>query len=189
MKLINQFKEFLNDVVNLNDTRINLLDDSVEAIKKFIRDSDWTPKLIEFVEHGSWAHGTIIKPLEGRPFDADLVVFVELVDGWGAKDYVDELGKVFRASGTYEDKIRVWDYCVTVEYAQERKIDIAPCVVGRAAPDSLEVCNRKSNTFEDTNPKEYTRWVKAKNAVIGNHGLPSQRISFAAFDIIYIMRN
>ena len=76
MKNSSFFDAFLADVVNLNDTRIDQLDNSFEAIKKFIRGSDYSPKLVSFYKHGSWAHRTIIRPLEGNPFDADVIMFV-----------------------------------------------------------------------------------------------------------------
>ncbi len=65
---------------------------------------------------------------------------VDPVEGWTAADYVEELGRVFAASGTYADKTKVWDYCVTITYAGDRRIDLAPCVVGRQWEGSIEVC-------------------------------------------------
>ena len=115
MKHVAQFKDFLDDVVNLNDTRINQLDASVEAIKRFIRASDWKPKLCEFAEHGSWAHETIIRPVEGKAFDADLIAYVEPVESWEPKQYVNELARIFRESGVYADKLHVYSHCVTIE--------------------------------------------------------------------------
>jgi Second Messenger Oligonucleotide or Dinucleotide Synthetase domain/Adenylyl/Guanylyl and SMODS C-terminal sensor domain len=170
MKLVASFTDFLKDTVNLNQTRIDLLDDSVEAIKRFIWDSDWQPKLIEFAEHGSWAHKTIIRPVDGNPFDADLLAYVEPVDGWEAKQYVDGLAKIFQASGIYKDKLRVYAHCVTIEYSSVRKIDIAPCVMGRVGDASVEVCNKFENSFQASNPEGYTEWIAKKNSITGNHG-------------------
>ncbi len=171
MKHIAQFSDFLDEVVNLNSTRIDQLDSSVEAIKRFIRDSTWAPKLVEFAAHGSWAHQTIIKPVEGNAFDADLVAYVEPVEGWESKQYVNELAAVFRSSNLYKDKLRVYSHCVTIEYAGQRKIDIAPCVVNRQGGESLEVCNRMTNEFQASNPKGYTDWIKERNRLVGNHSL------------------
>lgn len=89
MKLIDQFNAFLDNEVNLNKTRVDLLASSVESVKAAIKASSWGPKTLYFAGHGSWAHGTIIKPSSGGEFDADLLVFVDPVDGWEAKDYVN----------------------------------------------------------------------------------------------------
>lgn len=114
MKLVEDFKNFLEDTVNLNQTRIGLLDQRVDAIKNFIRTSDWGPRVSTFIEQGSWAHDTIIRPVDGGEFDADLLVRVHPVDGWSAAQYVKELGRIFRVSGRYADKTVVYDYCVTI---------------------------------------------------------------------------
>lgn len=171
MKLIEQFKTFLSSVVNLNDTRVSQLDDSVVALKNAITASTWGPKIIDFDTHGSWAHGTIIKPQAGDEFDADLLVLVEPVEGWEAKDYVNKLGAVFDGHSTYKDKVHRYSYCVTIEYAGDRRIDIAPCVKGRVWSDTYEVCNRTNNEFEITAALDYTDWVVGKNGIAGGNDL------------------
>jgi hypothetical protein len=169
MKLVDDFKSFMKDTVNLNQNRIDLLDQRVEVIKQFIRDSDWEPTISTFIEQGSWAHDTIIRPVDGGEFDADLLVRVRAVDGWSAAQYVKELGRIFRDSGRYGDKTVVYDYCVTITYADDCKIDIAPLVMDREYQGTLEVCNRRSDEFEESQPIEYTRWIREKNGYSGNN--------------------
>jgi len=149
--------------------RIALLEDSVGAIQRFLNQSEWEPVIDRYEEQGSWAHDTIIKPVDGGEFDADLLVLVQAVDGWEAKDYVESLRQVFADSSTYEDKVKAWDYCITITYAGERKIDVAPCVVGRQSADVLEVCNRKVNQFERSEPIAYTDWLIRQNALSGGN--------------------
>ena len=72
MKLLEHFRTFLKDTVNLNTTRVQNLEKSIDSIESFIEESTWEPDIIGFEAHGSWAHKTIIKPLDERPFDADL---------------------------------------------------------------------------------------------------------------------
>lgn len=171
MKLVNQFKTFLSGEVNLNDTRVSQLGASVEAVQKAIKASSWGPKIIDFDAHGSWAHGTIIKPQTGGEFDADMLVIVEPVEGWEAKDYVNKLGIFFDGHSTYEDKVHRYSHCVTIEYEGERRIDIAPCVKGRLWANTYEVCNRSINVFETTAALEYTDWVVSRNGVAGGNDL------------------
>lgn len=171
MKLVDQFKIFLSAEVNLNDTRVNQLGASVEAVQKAIKASSWEPKILDFEAHGSWAHGTIIKPLTGGEFDADLLVIVEPVEGWEAKDYVNKLGAFFDVHSTYKDKVHRYSHCVTIEYAGERRIDIAPCVKGRMWSNTYEVCNRTTNEFETTAALDYTDWVVGRNGVSGGNDL------------------
>lgn len=171
MKLVDQFKTFLSGEVNLNDTRVSQLDASVEAVQNAIKASSWGPKILDFDAHGSWAHGTIIKPLTGGEFDADLLVIVEPVEGWEAKDYINKLGTFFDGHSTYKDKVHRYSHCVTIEYAGERRIDIAPCVKGRLWSNTYEVCNRITNAFETTAALNYTDWVIGRNGVAGGNDL------------------
>lgn len=171
MKLHNHFRTFLQEYVNLNDTRLRQLAASVGAVQSAVRDLDWDPDIIEFREQGSWAHETIIKPQTDKPFDADLLVMVKAVSGWSAKDYVNKLATELANHPTYKDKVRRFSHCATIEYAGERKIDIAPCVVDRLYPGTYEVCNRVSDEFEQSSPVAYTEWVKTKNAVAGGNDL------------------
>lgn len=171
MKLVDHFRDFLADTVNINDTRLELLESSVEAIKNFIRASEWEPSLKYFTEQGSWAHRTIIKPVEGKAFDADLLVMIDHVDGWDARKYLTTLRAVFAASGIYGDKVTRYSHCVTIEYAGERRIDVAPCVVGRAWAGSEEVCNHTTNEFECSAPDSYTTWIRERNAWTGGNAL------------------
>lgn len=169
MKLISDFKDFLSDTVNLNQTRLTLLDDRAETIKSFLRASDWEPTISTFIEQGSWAHDTIIRPVDGGEFDADLLVRVRPVDGWSAAQYVKELGRVFLESGRYSDKTVVYDYCVTITYADDCKIDIAPLVMDREYQGTLEVCDKRNDKFDESQPIEYTRWIREKNGYSGNN--------------------
>uniref|UniRef100_UPI0018DF722C SMODS domain-containing nucleotidyltransferase n=1 Tax=Roseomonas rosulenta TaxID=2748667 RepID=UPI0018DF722C len=116
-----------------------------------------------------WEHGTIIKPVDGDEFDADLLVFVDPVENWTAAEYVKQLGAAFAASGVYKDKYKTWDYCVTITYCGERKIDLAPCVMGRLRSNHLEVCNRTTDSFEQSEPVEFTQWPKRQNGYSGSN--------------------
>ena len=60
---------------------------------------------------------------------------------------------------------------MTIEYAGERRIDVAPCVVGRAWAGSQEVCNYTTNEFERSAPDSYTTWIRERNAWTGGHAL------------------
>ena len=162
MKHVELFNKFLKDVVNINETRLTQLENSTEAIKHTIGNSGWKPKIKKWMAQGSWAHKTIIKPVDAGEFDADLLVFIDPVDGWNAATYLDDLYKVFSDHGVYKDKARCWSHCVTITYANECRIDVAPCLVNRLGTRN-EVCNRISNQFEMTDPENYTNWLIETN--------------------------
>lgn len=169
MKLVPLFNDFLKDEVNLNQTRIDNLETSIDAIEAYIENSDWSDIIVDWFPQGSWAHKTIIRPVDKGEFDADLLVYVSPVDGWEAKDYINDLYARFQESDTYSSMVKRWSHCVTVTYANDKKIDVAPCVVGRTIGGMLEVCDRDANQFERTEPEQYTNWLLERNQWTGSN--------------------
>ncbi|MBD2746750.1 nucleotidyltransferase [Microvirga sp. BT688] len=169
MKHVDLFNDFLKDVVNLNSTRVAQLETSIQAIKDVLEASDWVPEIDSWMPQGSWAHRTIIKPIDSGEFDADLLVFVHPMEEWSASKYIDELYNIFKTHGTYKDKVRRWSHCITITYANERKIDVAPCLINRDGYQRLEVCNRDCDSFELSEPRQYTEWLTEKNSYSGNN--------------------
>jgi Second Messenger Oligonucleotide or Dinucleotide Synthetase domain len=62
----------------------------------------------------------------------------------------------------YRDIVNRSSHCVTISYANDKKIDVAPCLTNRT--NALEVCNRTTDQFEQTEPKRYTEWLVEKNS-------------------------
>lgn len=171
MKCVHEMSQFLTDVVNLNQTRIDTLESRVATIQTFLTNSGWAPKIRGFSPQGSWAHRTIIKPSSGGLFDADLVVFVDPVTGWNATDYVVGLRGVFRGSDRYRDLASMTTRCATLTYAGDFCLDVVPCIVDRRSPSTLEICNRRDNIFELSSPLRYTAWLQERNTWIGSNHL------------------
>lgn len=118
---------------------------------------------------GSWAHQTIIKPVDQGEFDADLIVWVQPVEDWDAAEYIDSLYDAFRSNNTYKDMVKRWSHCVTITYSNDKKIDVAPVLVNRGGIERLEVANRDSNSFERSEPKKYTDWLLRRNSYSGSN--------------------
>lgn len=174
MKLITKFSEFLNDSVNLNQTRIDTLESRTATIKSFLKASAYEPDLLEFSTQGSWAHKTIIKPVkQANEFDADMVVYVDEVEGWDAKDYIEELYSVFRDNGTYKPMISRKSRCVTLDYSGDFHLDVVPITVRRhiLSKDTYRVCNRNTNDFELTDGDGFKDWWKGKDRIVSNNRL------------------
>jgi len=174
MKLITKFSEFLRDSVNLNQTRIDTLESRTATIQGFLKASSYEPDIIEFSTQGSWAHKTIIKPVkEANEFDADMVVYVDEVEGWNAKDYIEELYSVFRSNGTYKPMVRRKSRCVTLDYSGDFHLDVVPITVRSRllSKDTYRVCNRKENDFELTDGDGFKNWWKEKDRIVSNHRL------------------
>jgi len=168
MKLSEHFDSFLEDVVNLNQTRIDRLEGHVKAIQEFLQNSGYGAEIIRFSPQGSWAHKTIIKPLSGKEFDADLVMFVDRDEEWLPKNYVNNLYDIFKGSDRYKDKVSRGTRCVALDYAGDFHLDVVPCIVDGYYGLTFHVCNRNSDEFEPTAPEAYSAWLSERNKWTGN---------------------
>lgn len=162
MKLLAYFSAFLKDAVNLNQTRLNQLDDRVAAIVSALRADQQIGELYQdHVPQGSWAHRTIIKPFNGHEFDADFLLHLQEVDGWSPQDYLREVRAAFKRSSTYKTMVAKKNRCCRIVYAGDCHVDVVPYLV---LADGREVIvNYAANEFEETNPQGFTDWMKEKD--------------------------
>ncbi|RYP87299.1 nucleotidyltransferase [Nocardioides guangzhouensis] len=167
MSRANDFKAFLKDKVNLNQTRLNLLSQRVAAIENFlIGDELFGEYVTELVPQGSFAHGTIIKPVGNKEFDADVLIPMEQVDGWAAKDYVQTLYEAFGRSATYKTMRRRGGRCVTIDYSGDFHVDVVPFVTRSGF---TYVTHRITDEFELAAPDDFTEWLEEKNRITGGN--------------------
>ncbi|NOW94176.1 cyclic GMP-AMP synthase DncV-like nucleotidyltransferase [Mucilaginibacter sp. SG564] len=168
MKLIEYFKNFLDKEVNLNSSRISILDDRTEAITKVLQDSELLEDhFLDVIPQGSYAHKTIIKPVRVTDeFDADVLFYMEEFSDWEACDYVEKLYQLFRDNSTYRDKVGRKTRCVTIDYANDFHIDVVPFLERHG---KKYVTNRRDNTFELTDPEKYTEWLDERNRITKHH--------------------
>lgn len=164
MKLTQYFKAFLEDTVDLNQSRLDLLDERVAAIVSVLEsDSAIGKKILEHVPQGSWAHRTIIRPLNNHEFDADVLVRLEEVPEWTQQQYLREVRAALRASTTYKEKVRKKNRCVRVLYANDCHVDVVPYI--HLADGRQVIVNYAEAKFEDTNPAGYTAWMKERDTL------------------------
>ena len=163
MKLTDEFDAFLRDEVNLNQTRIDRLQQSVDAVTSYLSAHESLADLfLDTIPAGSWAHRSIIRPVdEARSFDADLLLFLREPPTWRAKDYINELSRAFRDSGVYADKTKKKTRCVRTDYAGDFHIDVVPYLERAGARYITNRCEPTEQTgrFELSNPEAFTDWV------------------------------
>lgn len=160
MKFIPQFRDFLRDTVNLNDTRLSQLEDRVGAITRAIKGDELGTRIEDTHKQGSWAHRTIIRPQHGREFDADFLIQLEEQPAWEPREYVNRVREVLDNHSTYAGKVARKARCVRVDYAGDCHVDVVPFVV-RA--DGGQIIYRTDNAFEPTNPTGFTDWYRERN--------------------------
>ena len=162
MELVAYFEQFLKDEVNLNQNRIDKLDQKKISLTNFIKDSDEFKELFKKMDiQGSYAQKTIIKPADtNQEFDADFLLLLKESENWEAKDYINELYNIFKNNGSYENIVSRNKRCVIINYAGDFHIDIVPCIVKNS---EYFICNRVNNEFELDKPIEFKEWFFNKH--------------------------
>lgn len=167
MNHIDYFDNFLSNVVNLSKFRLETLEDQVNAIYNALKaDPDLGPKIIKKIPQGSWAHETIINPVNGREVDADFLLQMRVEPDWAddVQQYSNAVWRVLHNHKTYSGmphgrKCR----CVYVVYANSTHVDIVAYIVltdGRKV-----IVNRDENRFEDTDPEGFTCWMRERDKI------------------------
>jgi hypothetical protein len=169
MKLIDYHKAFLTNTVDLNQTRLDLLESRVESIyAAAAMDDSIGPFVEEYIPQGSWAHRTIIRPLTGHEFDADILLKINERPEWAddKKKYVTETLAAFECSA-YAGKTEKHTRCVRIIYVDDCHVDVVPYV---ELEDGREVIvDTRANEFESSNPKGFADWMKEKDGLTGGH--------------------
>lgn len=168
MKHTDYFKNFLENTVNLPQSKVDLLSARVDSIYNCLKaDPDLKLLIKKKVPQGSWPQRTIIKPVNGNAFDGDFMIqMVEEPDWEGnLKKYGDAIYNVLHETSPYKNmphgrKCR----CVYVNYAENAMhVDVVPFVV--RADGTQWIINRDDNTWESTDTDGFTNWMKQQDGV------------------------
>ncbi len=166
MKHHDYMKKFLDDHVNLNQSRIDTLNGRVKSITDYLRSNFEGYRKVS--TQGSYAHGTIIKPVqENDEFDADILVFIEdsrFNPDYFYEDYVKLICDVLRKNGDYKNLVKLKTRCCTIDYAKDSHIDVVPCIKYR---EQMFICNRDEKKYEKTDGDGYKEWINECNRTVG----------------------
>lgn len=168
MKHIETFEYFLKEVVNLNKTRVEVAEASVETMTKLLKNNAlFGPQFICTAAQGSFRQGTIIRPADPEcDFDVDILFEMKSVEGWTAKDYLQKLAGEFRKYERYKDKVdtRGKTRCVTVDYESDFHVDIVPCI---SRNGGLVIMNKTTDDYEKTDGDGYAEWFEKQTRLTG----------------------
>ena len=160
MKRIEDFNQFLADHVNINQSRLDKLNDHVSAVTTHLSRNLESFEKVE--RQGSYALRTIIKPKENREYDADVLLFMRYQPGKKAAEYINDAYNCLRQHGTYKDMVHRKTRCVMVDYAGDFHLDVVPCV---EVNGQRYICNNKTNQFEITDGNGYRDWFNRKTQI------------------------
>ena len=154
----------LKGEVNLNQRRLDRLETSVGAVNDYLKGNLTGYQKME--KQGSYALGTLIKPVDNDEYDADIQIVMNPNPQWEPKDYVLEINRTLAGNKNYADKLRLKSRCVTVDYAGDFHLDVVPRVTING---NHYVCNRTDNKFEETDGNGYQDWFNEKNRITGGN--------------------
>lgn len=166
MKLTRYFDAFMENTVNINDSRLRDLEERVKTLYGVLKDDDQIGDIVRVkVPQGSWAHKTIIKPIDDNEFDADFLVVMTEQEDWMPRDYINNIYAALRRRATYKDMTKKKDRCVRVVYANDCHIDIVPFV--KLSDGRQVIVNHATDEWEETNPEGFTSWLKQQDDIAG----------------------
>lgn len=158
------FNAFLNGTVNLPQSKLDQLAERVDTIHKALRaDSTFGVWVTGKTKQGSWAHRTIIRPQEGKEYDADVLIHIDENDDWATDkaQYIEQMHWALGRAG-YDDRHRK-TRCVRVQYANDSHIDLVPYVTTWTG--AQRIVNRNTGQWEDTNPEGITSWMSERDDI------------------------
>lgn len=159
MRLRSSFDEFLRAYVNIDQSRLDALQQHVEAIETFVKGHHALgPRFIRTIPQGSWAHRTIIRPQPDQEFDADLLLQLKSDSAWAPAEYLSATVRAFRGSGIYGPKTKLKARCVRIQYAGDHHVDVVPFVVAEGVGNIIN-----KDEFERTDPEAYSKWLKLRD--------------------------
>ena len=170
MKFVRQFREFLKQSVNIDQTRLDQLDEHTNAIEDYLADHDvFDDLVVQTIPQGSWAHQTIIRPQDGKEFDADLLLELSSQSEWEPRDYLSALRRAFRDSDLYKGKVARKNRCVRIVYAGDCHVDVVPFVRDTGDLGIGNIVCWEDDSFEHTAPEVFTAWLDERNQAAGGH--------------------
>lgn len=167
MKLIDYMKYFLENHVDLPDSKLKILNDKVEIIDRFFTSNgNLKDNYKKAIPQGSYGHKTIINPVNANDeFDADILVHFKEVEEWEPKDYINNIYNEFKNNGNYKDIVTRRTRCIVVNYKGDFHLDIVPFI---KTDEGNYIFNRNDNIKEPTNPEEYKKWLSEKDTITGS---------------------
>ncbi|GEM50037.1 nucleotidyltransferase domain-containing protein [Deinococcus cellulosilyticus] len=120
---------------------------------------------------GSFALGTVVRPCtEGGEFDIDLVQIANLLPvALTSEAYRLLVGARLREHGTYSKILKENDRCWTLKYAGNFHLDVVPARPNQQKNPpllSVQITNRKTQGWSESNPQGFEAWFKLQNAKV-----------------------
>lgn len=160
MKLNDHFKKFVGNI-SLNPTRTSRIESALSHWEdNFKEDEELKDLFLDFYPQGSYSTNTGIKPKNDGEFDVDAILLLELDEGKEPKETLDWIAKRIKSHKEFEDRVKVKDRCVRINYAGDFHVDIVPAM---PYGDAIKIPSKKEGEWCETNPAGFTDWCNDIN--------------------------
>jgi hypothetical protein len=157
--------------LQLDKTRREKIESSYISIQEVLENDPefFNSKSFEIYPQGSVRIGTTVKPLAKNEFDLDIVLHIR-DDNYEQTNPIkvyNELKRVLKNDGRYEDKVESKTRCVRLKYAGDYHMDILPgCQEKIQNEDVIVIPDRELKEWLISNPRGYAKWFLEKAETI-----------------------
>lgn len=148
--------------LNITESQFDVAEAEYKNIGKWIDES--TPQYkIDIYPQGSFALGTVVKPIEREDeYDIDLVCEYQQQYGFEAKDLkasVHSILSKYKKCEKIEEKRRCWQ--IIYEHCRKFHLDVIPAINKQT---HIDITEKKDSDYSylGSNPKGYIEWFKNK---------------------------
>jgi len=157
--------------LQLDKTRREKIESSYMSIQEVLENDPefFNSKSFEIYPQGSVRIGTTVKPLAKNEFDLDIVLHIRdnKFEQTNPIKVYNELKRVFKNDGRYEDKVEPKTRCVRLKYAGDYHMDILPgCQEKIQNEDVIVIPDRELKEWLISNPRGYAKWFLEKAETI-----------------------
>ncbi len=147
--------------LDLTQTQYERARSAYEAVSQVLAADDRPAlKHSRIVPHGSFALGTVIRPVnEEDEFDVDLICRLQETASLEPAQAKQLVGSCLKADARYATKTEEKRRCWQIKYAGEFHLDVAPVVPATNSGDWIP--DRDLKRWMPTNPEGYAQWFNA----------------------------
>lgn len=205
-------EEILKEIFDKLDISQTMHDNATEKYKNIAKVLEDNGLDASIYPQGSFSIGTVIRPYkEGKDRDYDLDFVCQIrgtKDDFEPKEIKDSVGDILKKDGRYSPKLKEYDRCWTIEYADISdgvgfNIDIVPStsetqnyinfLISRGieinkAEKAIAITHKENNEFSwiSTNPAAYAEWFNEKNKNAFKHYIYKQKSNiFNEYRMLY----
>ncbi|MDE3838760.1 nucleotidyltransferase [Bacillus methanolicus] len=146
----------------MNPTRKSRVESALNHWENnFKEDEELKDLFLDFYSQGSYSTDTGVKPKNNDEFDVDAILLLNIDEKEEPKDILKKISVRIKSHKEFEDRVKVKDRCVRIDYAGDFHVDIVPAL---PFENVIKIPSKKENEWCQTNPVGFTNWCNAINS-------------------------